>query len=244
MQIAATRRDRRVGRLAGACPWRTARGPCPSVSLPSSVVRSIIRIARSSAQTFDSFLIERRLRPRRAPRRPTWSTAVTRPSRLPSGPGRAVPGTDQLVGALTGRGIRASRGGHGTERIHPVRNVSKGPGARRRALPTPHAVPTSILVVARCQGRHGTVRGVSQVGTTLARVVDRASSPSLIVLKARLTLNMLVRPAPPVARCCRTARVPGPIRARPGRGSCQAPGAASVNAGRCRAARVGRRRHG
>ena len=34
----------------------------PSVSLPSSVVRSIIRIARSSAQSFDSRLIERFLR--------------------------------------------------------------------------------------------------------------------------------------------------------------------------------------
>ena len=35
-------------------------------------------------------------------------------------PRAAVPGTDQLVGARTGRRIGASRGGHGTERIHPV----------------------------------------------------------------------------------------------------------------------------
>jgi hypothetical protein len=45
----------RVGRIAFALSARTL----PGVSAPSSVVRSIIRIARSSAKSFDSRLIER-----------------------------------------------------------------------------------------------------------------------------------------------------------------------------------------
>ena len=60
----------------------------PGVSFPSRVVRSIIRIARSSAHSFEAFLIERRLSASTRWSTPTWSTGVTRPSRLPSGPGR------------------------------------------------------------------------------------------------------------------------------------------------------------
>ncbi len=60
----------------------------PGVSFPSRVVRSIIEMARLSAQSLDAFLIERRLRASTRCSTPTWSTAVTRPSRLPSGPGR------------------------------------------------------------------------------------------------------------------------------------------------------------
>ncbi len=56
------------------------------------------------------------------------------PEQAAERPGTAVPGTDQLVGALTGRVIGASRGGHGTERIHPVRNVAS---ERRRPLLAP-----------------------------------------------------------------------------------------------------------
>ena len=60
----------------------------PGVSFPSRVVRSIIEMARLSAHSFDAFLIERRLSASTRSSTPTWSTAVTRPSRLPSGPGR------------------------------------------------------------------------------------------------------------------------------------------------------------
>src|SRR5687768_14450321 len=55
----------------------------PAVSLPSSVVRSIIRIARSSAQSFASFLMLRFARLAARSSTPTPSTAHTRPSRLP-----------------------------------------------------------------------------------------------------------------------------------------------------------------
>src|SRR6478736_5444582 len=61
----------------------------PGVSFPSRVVRSIIRIARSRAHIFEAFLIDRRLSASTRSSTPTWSTVVTRPSRLPSGPGRA-----------------------------------------------------------------------------------------------------------------------------------------------------------
>ena len=40
------------------------------------------------------------------------------PEQAAERPGTAVPGTDQLVGALAGECVGASRGGHGTERIH------------------------------------------------------------------------------------------------------------------------------
>src|SRR6185503_1865787 len=60
----------------------------PGVSRPSSVVRSIIRIARSRAHSFEAFLIERRFRLSTRSSTPTWSTAVWRPSTLPRGPGR------------------------------------------------------------------------------------------------------------------------------------------------------------
>src|SRR6185436_10188980 len=60
----------------------------PGVSLPSRVVRSIIRIARSRAHSLEAFLIERRFRLSTRSSMPTWSTAVWRPRTLPSGPGR------------------------------------------------------------------------------------------------------------------------------------------------------------
>src|SRR6185295_17093391 len=60
----------------------------PGVSRPSRVVRSIIRIARSSAHSFEAFLIERRFRLSTRSSIPTWSTAVCRPRTLPRGPGR------------------------------------------------------------------------------------------------------------------------------------------------------------
>ena len=48
-----------LGRMALAHMARTL----PGVSFPSSVVRSIIRMARSRAHSFEAFLIERLLQP-------------------------------------------------------------------------------------------------------------------------------------------------------------------------------------
>src|SRR6188474_2928921 len=77
MQIAAT-----LGTVgsdgSGRMPFAHSARTLPSVSFPSSVVRSIIRIARSSAHNFDSRLIERFLRLSTRSSTPTWSTPPTR----------------------------------------------------------------------------------------------------------------------------------------------------------------------
>src|SRR5579859_1143551 len=49
----------------------------PGVSEPSSVVRSMHRIARSSAQSFDAFLIDRLASDAARSSAPTWSTLRT-----------------------------------------------------------------------------------------------------------------------------------------------------------------------
>ena len=49
----------------------------PGVSEPSSVVRSIHRIARSSAHSFEDFLIDRFARAAARSSAPTWSTLRT-----------------------------------------------------------------------------------------------------------------------------------------------------------------------
>ena len=67
--------------------WHSAR-TLPGVSFPSRVVRSIIRIARSSAQTFDAFLIDRFWSDETRSWTPTWSTGVTRPRSVPRLPAR------------------------------------------------------------------------------------------------------------------------------------------------------------
>src|SRR4051812_44205933 len=67
--------------------WHSAR-ILPGVSFPSSVVRSIIRIARSSAHTLDAFLIDRFCSDATRSCTPTWSTGVTRPSSVPRLPAR------------------------------------------------------------------------------------------------------------------------------------------------------------
>jgi hypothetical protein len=87
MQIAAT--DGIDGSPGWGCmPFAQSARTLPAVSFPSSVVRSIILIARSRAHSFDSRLIERRLSASTRSWAPTASTAVTRPSTLPSVPGR------------------------------------------------------------------------------------------------------------------------------------------------------------
>ena len=71
----------------------------PGVSAPSSVVRSIIRTASSSAATFDSFLIERFASAAARSSSATWSTAPMRGSRGSSGSSKPPGRTWMLVGA-------------------------------------------------------------------------------------------------------------------------------------------------
>ena len=73
MQIAAT-----LGMVgsdgSGRMPLAHRARTLPSVSFPSRVVRSIIRMARSSAHSLDSRLIDRRCRLATRSSMPTWST--------------------------------------------------------------------------------------------------------------------------------------------------------------------------
>ena len=71
-------RDRRVARLGRIAFAHSAR-TLPGVSFPSRVVRSIIRIARSSAHSFEAFLIDRRLSDSTRSSTPTWSTRADPP---------------------------------------------------------------------------------------------------------------------------------------------------------------------
>src|SRR3954468_3696425 len=87
MQMAAT--DGMVGSPGfGWMPFAHSARTLPGVSFPSSVVRSIIRIARSRAHTFEAFLMLRFCSCATRSSAATWSTGVTRPRRLPSVPGR------------------------------------------------------------------------------------------------------------------------------------------------------------
>ena len=87
MQIAAT-----LGIVGspgfGWMPLAHSARTLPGVSLPSRVVRSIIRIARSRAHSFEAFLMLRFWSVATRSSAATWSTGVTRPSRLPRVPGR------------------------------------------------------------------------------------------------------------------------------------------------------------
>ena len=105
----------------------------PGVSFPSSVVRSIIRIARSSAHSFDAALIERRRSESTRSSTPTWSTGVTRPRRLPSEPARASNERIELVGPFAGEATVPGRldGGHRSAYLAAGPNAGQG----RQAAP-------------------------------------------------------------------------------------------------------------
>src|SRR5215218_7382347 len=84
MQTAATGgtvRSAGSGRIA----FDASAATLPGVSAPSSVVRSIIRTARSSAKSFDSRLMERRESESARSSTATWSTEPMRGSRGSSG---------------------------------------------------------------------------------------------------------------------------------------------------------------
>ena len=153
----------------------------PGVSFPSSVVRSIIEIARSSAHIFDAFLIERLLSESTRSSTPTWSTAVTRPSRLPSGPGR--PSQARISSWARSRaGIRGaawrSWDGEDTPRQRRVarsgrsRGRSVPPLAQSNACQLTSAVPTDAIreasSVAPIGGMKRTARWRIDQMTTLA----------------------------------------------------------------------------
>ena len=67
-------RDRRVGRVGLAGLGAHGRATLPGVSAPSSVVRSTIRMAMSSAHSLASFLIDRVASAAARSAAPTWST--------------------------------------------------------------------------------------------------------------------------------------------------------------------------
>ena len=92
----------------------------PGVSFPSRVVRSIIRIARSSAQSFDS-LLDRALLQRVDALLDADLVDGGDPAEQGAQRARpAVPRADELAGALAGEGVGSMGGGHGTVRI-PLR---------------------------------------------------------------------------------------------------------------------------
>src|SRR5947209_1424153 len=68
---------------SGRMPLEQRAATLPGVSAPSSVVRSIIRIASSSAQTLEAFLIERLPSEAARSSTPTWSTVRTPPMTEP-----------------------------------------------------------------------------------------------------------------------------------------------------------------
>src|SRR5574338_54237 len=74
--------DGSVGSGRRALPARAR--TLPGVSLPSSVVRSVMRITSSSAHSFASRLMLRLASAAARSRTPTSSTGQTRPSMLPS----------------------------------------------------------------------------------------------------------------------------------------------------------------
>src|ERR671918_2834119 len=82
-----------LGRFAFVASWRTL----PGESTPSSVVRSQQRIATSSAQSFDSFLIERFASDAARSSAPTASTLP--PTRSTNSSERVV-GVDAMVGTF------------------------------------------------------------------------------------------------------------------------------------------------
>src|SRR5215467_13770840 len=98
MQIAATEGiDASPG--LGRMPLAQSAATLPGVSEPSSVVRSMQRMARSSAQSLDAFLIERLASDAARSSAPTWSTLRTpRISDPRWDRERAVAATTQIVG--------------------------------------------------------------------------------------------------------------------------------------------------
>ena len=79
---------------------RAERRTFPGVSAPSRVVRSIIRIASSSAKSFDSRLIDRFASSAARASRATASTAPTRGRRPPPGSSRALGASVWLMAAV------------------------------------------------------------------------------------------------------------------------------------------------
>ena len=78
----------------------------PGVSFPSSVVRSIIRIARSRAQSFEAFLIERFFRLSTRSSTPTWSTRADAAEQRARARQAGRPTSGRARGRARGRGCR------------------------------------------------------------------------------------------------------------------------------------------
>src|SRR5256885_12944922 len=97
MQMAAT--DGIVGSPGfGRIPFAHSAAILPGVSMPSSVVRSMHRIARSSAHSFESFLIERLASEAARSSAPTWSTLRTPRMSEPRWERESAVATEPIVG--------------------------------------------------------------------------------------------------------------------------------------------------
>src|SRR5688572_7792706 len=96
---------------SGRMPLELSAATFPGVSAPSSVVRSIMRIARSSANTFDSRLIERFERTSARSSSATASTEPRRGSRGSSGSSKP-PGSAGAVVTRLSLGITSRRPDH------------------------------------------------------------------------------------------------------------------------------------
>ena len=92
------RRDGRASEGSGRVAFAQSAWTLPGVSLPSSVVRSIMRMTRSSAQSFDSLLMER-LAERGDPLLdPDLVDRADPPEQAAKTQGASIPGPHQVVG--------------------------------------------------------------------------------------------------------------------------------------------------
>src|SRR4029077_2080008 len=109
MQMAAT--DGIVGSPGfGRIPFAHKAAILPGVSLPSRVVRSMHRIARSSAHSLEAFLIERLASEAARSSAPTWSTLRTPRMSEPRWERESAVATVPILGAAPFDRLGANRG--------------------------------------------------------------------------------------------------------------------------------------
>src|SRR5918996_2138455 len=121
------------GRTALADIWATF----PGVSMPSSVVRSMHRMARSSAHSFDSRLMDRVASEAARSSRPTASTEVTLATKPATPPGPTPVGWGFEAGISAGALAKSPPQGE-----HQwYRNARLGPGTSLVGCPPRRGVP-------------------------------------------------------------------------------------------------------
>src|SRR6266567_1713426 len=143
MQMAAT--DGIVGSPGlGRIPFAHNAAILPGVSMPSRVVRSMHRIARSSAHSLEAFLIERLASDAARSSAPTWSTLRTPRMSDPRCESDRAVATDQIV---EGRLLRSRSGAM----VGALAVSTLATGLTQIAVPLElrqlHATPTQTGVV-------------------------------------------------------------------------------------------------